>query len=236
MGVERYKLLYPRGEVTPGHFEADRFFDERPTDSNIPQSQQMAAYNRARAKLASARYIGDKVPVIFKFYRQLAEKCPGARYVFIYRDPFEVAASWDKRAGKKRPGWPSHNDHIRSAHVWNQSLRRTLAAARTGMEITTVSYHALIEWGWLSTETSMRELLSRLELELSDDVRQALAAEWRRCRHLRAARTGLGAKKTIEVQRLLDVGLARRFFEYFGTPEGEPSAIEGLLKQAEVRS
>ena len=61
---------------------------------------------------------------------------PEARFVYIVRNPYAVAASWKRRAENEADAaWPVENDDRAAVPVWNESLRCALdALAKVGAE------------------------------------------------------------------------------------------------------
>lgn len=134
VGLERYKRIFGRAhDVKPDMFTAERFFDFRDGDTDFAPGTPRGVdaggfYERARAKFATARFVGDKYPQFFRFYDKLFRAFPRARVVFIARDPLRVAQSWQRRS-EDNTSWPEKNDALRSVGYWNDALAYTLAYA-----------------------------------------------------------------------------------------------------------
>jgi hypothetical protein len=131
MSIERYNRLSRPGEfsLTLAHFERDRFLDVHETDTHYTDLSKMNAplLDRIPSEWDSARYIGDKKPQYYLVYDQLFKAFPGARIVFIYREPVAVASSYEKRfrSGKN---WRPKADHRFAVDDWNESIALTLSA------------------------------------------------------------------------------------------------------------
>jgi hypothetical protein len=134
LGVERYKWLYLRNEVPigPELFAPGRFFDFDDGATNItPAAGEVwaAHYERMRARWDSARYVGDKMVTIRA--QRIWQTLPEARFVFIVRDPQEVAASWHARAGNAQDtAWGEDRDARRAVIAWNKAVHRIRRAVR----------------------------------------------------------------------------------------------------------
>lgn len=134
LGVERYKRLYIRNDVaiTEDLFAHDRFFDFSDEATNLtPEIGQHWAvhYEQMRERWDSATYVGDKLVTIRA--QRIWETIPDARFVFIVRDPQQVAASWHARASDPRDtAWGEARDARRAVGRWNQAVRRVRRAVR----------------------------------------------------------------------------------------------------------
>lgn len=129
MGVERYKHLMMSSDGFPSNvqalYEKDRFFEYRPTDTNIliDTKEYAAIYDAARAKFDDAVYVGDKTPGLYKKLPELRANFPGCQVIYILRKPETVAFSWQNRANKGRANWPAANGYEACIKEWNRSLR-----------------------------------------------------------------------------------------------------------------
>lgn len=134
IGIERYKYIYNQpdraDEIGEGLFETGRFTDFRPTDSNIGLKHYRTVDDLARHS-GAATVVGDKLPRIYAHYDKMTAAFPGARFIYMLRDPVRVASSWQVRADKERDSWPSVNDSARAVDEWNKANELTLAFARS---------------------------------------------------------------------------------------------------------
>ncbi|MCW5733904.1 MAG: sulfotransferase [Enhydrobacter sp.] len=130
IGLERYKgVVGHTRQITPAMLEAKSFFDFQPNQTNFAPAVNAEAakfYERAKAKFDTAKFVGDKYPQFFRFYRAVFSNFPDAKFVFIVRDPLYVAQSWQRRADDATE-WPAKNDARRAIDYWNDSLAYTLA-------------------------------------------------------------------------------------------------------------
>lgn len=136
LGVERFLrllLLYVRDDPdvlrdrVRALFDRDRLLgDQLPDDSKpFPPAERESAM----AKWDHATYVGDKWPQLYKYIGTLASACPEARFVYVFRNPYSVAASWQRRADNdKDTGWPAENGYRAAVVAWNQSLGLALDA------------------------------------------------------------------------------------------------------------
>ncbi len=151
IGNERYYRVIERGELTPAHFEMDRFLSIEPGDTHDEPPGMDEGPNPhwvgvdPGGKVEAARMIGDKYPPIFRAYPMLAERFADAHIVYVLRNPVSVAESYQGRADDVADRWPF--DHRRAVDDWNRSVRATAEALADGMRITVVAYETMMAGG-----------------------------------------------------------------------------------------
>lgn len=135
MGRERYADVLDRGELSPKHFERDRFlFGFRLDDSHHLVHQPY--YAAAAEYFEQARWVGDKLPNLFEHYDTIFAAFPNARIINMLRDPLSVAQSFQKRADATKKlqnqgepiehRWPVDRGWQAGVEEWNQSIREVL--------------------------------------------------------------------------------------------------------------
>lgn len=175
LGMERFKSLWTAQEaahLTPALFEEGRFFDfssHRFTNLTPDQPKWAAYYEQAQSKYGQARYVGDKVtrPAIIPVLRQ---NFPDARFLFIARDVFEVAHSWERRATRNDTAWGA--DHNAQAYVkeWNAALRTMLDEhQRNPRKVTLVDYGRFFAGEDLEP---LRDVVRALRLPMEPKIRK----------------------------------------------------------------
>ncbi len=133
IGMERYKYLVREmrhtGDVTllgPEHFEQERFFDFRPTDTNQIPPKFARHYETSLTRYTKGHlvYSGDKLlPPDAAVLCAIAERFPRSRFVFIHRDPYRVAVSFQARADDPDDeGWSDSNGLELGCRHWNESF------------------------------------------------------------------------------------------------------------------
>jgi len=132
MGMERYGHLVNKDDfkLTPKHFEPERFLKIEPDDTFYNDFKKFHEWDERiekKLKEKSYTYIGDKRPEFYLVYDELFETFPNAKVVFIFRNLYEVASSWNKRA-EEGQNWPAHKNFQKAVYAWNDSLRKTLEA------------------------------------------------------------------------------------------------------------
>jgi hypothetical protein len=126
IGFERFAKVHRRRELTPKHFQPERFWDVRPDDTHYDALTGFRAFHAQ--KIGEAKVVGDKNPHLSNRYKALFRAFPDARVVYILREPFSVAESFERRAGDPGDGWSEKRDYMAAIEEWNESLKRTAGA------------------------------------------------------------------------------------------------------------
>jgi len=166
VGMERFKHV--KGKLTPELFLEERFFDMRPEDTNV---QYPKVYEAARSKFESSNllYVGDKVPMYYRRFHELSRNFPGAKLIFLYRDVYDVASSFNVRANNENDSWPETNDYEVAVEIWNDSLSKALKFIRRNenQNIFVLKYEAF----FCGDLRYLDALYAFLNLEVTDNVR-----------------------------------------------------------------
>lgn len=126
IGFERFAKVTRRRELAPEHFEPERFLDVQAEDTHYDALTGFRAFH-AR-KIGQARVVGDKLPHLSDRYRAAFRAFPDAKVVYIMREPFSVAESFERRAGDPLDGWAAERGYMAAIEEWNESLKRTAGA------------------------------------------------------------------------------------------------------------
>ncbi len=140
----------------------------RPEDTNV---QYPKVYEAAKPKFKSSKlqYVGDKVPMYFRRFQELNRSFPDAKLIFLYRDVFDVASSFNVRAQNANDTWPLQNDYKVAVEIWNESLEKALKFIRRTetQNIFILKYEAF----FCGDLRYLDALYDFLELEVTDNVR-----------------------------------------------------------------
>jgi hypothetical protein len=101
---------------------------------------------------------------MYDVYDELFHTFQHATVVFIYRDIYDVASSWNKRV-EEGEVWPAHMDFREAVHAWNQSMKCTLKAIDRGLNVIPVSYE-----GIFLEEKPIEPLLKKLALNIDSHI------------------------------------------------------------------
>lgn len=126
--MERFKKIMNKRNVdqfTPVLFDETTFFDFSDGHTNLlPESSKGMEryYTDMQVKYNSLAYIGDKVPGSFRVSGEIHQKFPNAKCVFIIRNIFETACSWQARAERTGDSWPEGRTATHAVKPWNACL------------------------------------------------------------------------------------------------------------------
>jgi len=179
MGRERYGWrLRDRTEFTPALFEKDRFcLEYQPDDSH--HLQHHPYYTEAYAYFDEARWVGDKIPALFRNYDLLFSRFKGARVIYMARELHGVAESYQGRANQTlqrvrqnesvERAWPPDRGWEEAVTDWNTSVHNTVE--RLGTE----AIH-ILDYDRLYRDGDTLEALYRfLELPVEEPTRRVWA-------------------------------------------------------------
>jgi hypothetical protein len=138
IGMERFKNYIKPDSIQKFQsslFERDRFFDFRHGDTNrVPNNSNPTLekfYNRIQEKWdlpGQKLYVGDKIPFLYRFYNHMESGFAQAKIIFMLRNVFEVARSFQNRYNDPDDAWRlDYRDGVRN---WNHSLEQTEEALR----------------------------------------------------------------------------------------------------------
>ncbi len=126
LGLERWNTPLLAGRLGPQHFAEERFFDIRRGETWYDNLDTFKDYYAGlRAKYATARWRGDKVPRAYESFAQLATAFETPRFVFVVRNVVSVARSWEARRARG-VHWPADWDAREAVRHWNRSLHTVL--------------------------------------------------------------------------------------------------------------
>lgn len=172
LGMERFNHLCTENnfQLTRNHFKLDRFLDVRAEDTFYDDFNVMHDFDtQIEEKYPECDYIGFKQPNLYFVYKQIFECFPTATIFFIYRDPVDVAASFQVRANNKTL-WPADRDYKAAIDEWNISAKLTLKAAQDYPQLHIVSYD-----GIFNSEQNLSPLFNLLNLEMTQLVYDRIA-------------------------------------------------------------
>lgn len=171
LGMERYnKLFAPKNfSITPALFEKERFLNIQPGDTFYTDFERFRLHSNAEKKWDQATYVGVKNPRMSAVYALTKEALGEFKLIYIYRNIFDVAESWNRRLIEK-PRWPRHRDYKKAVRFWNNSLRKIRKLIREGQDIACIKYEDLF-----FSEKSLQPLFDWLELKLDKNVEELLS-------------------------------------------------------------
>lgn len=202
LGIERYGLRQFPGDfsLTPELFTADRFCDLRPGDTFYDALEfSTKAYGGTKEKFATAQWVGDKIPLLYQTLPKLFDRFDDrTRVVFIFRNVFDVVASYKARQVDPKDAWTKGT----SAAItdWSASIRAYLTSDHQD-RIIPIIYEDLF------TDPRVgAALIDRLGLEHDADSRQALAHRFKRSDKLES-----GRKRDLSMDDVTEISMRASF-------------------------
>lgn len=165
IGLERYiGKISPKFLLTPEHFSKERFFSYKEGDthfSNIEDGEFGPFYKGLESNYSECMYLGDKIPILYTRYEELFKSFENAYVLFIFRNVFDVAQSYENRFNKASDTWKK--DFKVAVKDWNISLGRTFQELQKGRNIFCIEYEELFFENY-----TLDSILNWLEIDSSD--------------------------------------------------------------------
>jgi hypothetical protein len=184
IGLERYMQRAVAGEfeLQPDLFERERFFRVEPGDTFYDTLAQFGGfYDRLEPRYDDCSVYGDKIPRLYRHYGPLNERFNRPAILFILRNVFDVAASYNRRA-RERNNWGPNRDYRVAVADWNESIQQTLTHFDSS-DILVVENETLFR-----EDTPLAPLFAHLGLDLCQAVRQRHAEQRGQAEELQASR------------------------------------------------
>lgn len=145
IGVERYgNRFFDKGFLSKNHFEKTRFFDNQPGDTFYPDLANFNNYYiEAEKRFDEAAIVGDKIPLLFNYYNRLHESFPKATVLMIFRNIFDVAASYSHRASDESDATWNDDKGVASAISDWASAIKAYRNWKDRMRIIVIDYEKL---------------------------------------------------------------------------------------------
>jgi hypothetical protein len=194
MGRERYAWRFKtETEFAPALFKKRRFcLEYSPEDSHHTLLQPY--YAELYARFDQCLYVGDKLPNLYRRYRYVLETFPNCHIIYMARNVFDVAASFDRRARQSArklesdptadPArlWPVDRDWRRAVEEWNESVVQTSAVSES-TKLLVVDYDRLY-----ADQALLEKLLAFLGLDPVPELMDAWSAGGEQKRRIEATR------------------------------------------------
>lgn len=152
VGVERYiGLLQPGYALSKDLFDEERFFNLQPKDThfkNLTEGRAGKYYEELKNRYRQCQLFGDKIPPLYNYYKETQDAFGDVKILFIFRNIFDVAQSFNERA-KGGINWLASKDYTAAVSHWNKSLMETLNYIKAGGNVLCLEYEKLF-WGGLN--------------------------------------------------------------------------------------
>ena len=163
LGVERFGTKFSSREfLTPELFETERFFDAQSVDTFYSDLEAFNLYYKTvREHYEEALYVGDKIPTLYKYLDRLRANFPNCMIIVIFRNVFDVAASYNPRHQNENDD--SELTARDAVSDWNASLQAWLSYQN---DFFLVDYEKLF-----IEHRGIEKLFGYLRLDVSDSTR-----------------------------------------------------------------
>jgi len=131
--IERFKYLINKNKIhlfTPDLFAQDALLDfsSNYTNCTPDHSNRFADfYKDLGDKYSNLKYVGDKIANDPGQIPRIHDTFPNAKIIYIVRDIFEVAHSWQTRADREGDNWPAHKTAECAVTPWNEFNAQVLS-------------------------------------------------------------------------------------------------------------
>ncbi|MBN2648945.1 MAG: sulfotransferase [Prolixibacteraceae bacterium] len=210
LGMERYNKLCHKMtySLTKEHFEKERFFNIEKGDTFYNDFDQMHKYDSdIYHKFDNCKYIGLKYPKIHTILDEIKTTFNDIKIIFIYRNIFDVANSWNQRAiiGKN---WSKERDYKKAVITWNRSMRVIRRAINNGYPIICMNYDDVFY-----SDKSLKPLYDLLDIENDE---KTISNMRERAQIIKTNKKMILNKEEIEyVEENADVGIYEIFNQKF---------------------
>lgn len=226
MGRERYAELY----LTARTFSKELFGKERfcrildPADSHHRSLEPY--YAELHDRYDNCLYRGDKIPELACNYGLLLERFERPKIIFMLRNIFDVADSFNLRVKKaiasgRKDGWPWDRGSASAVTEWSRALKQTLRVQER-IQLHVVVYERLFE-----DQCELRRLYRFLGLTVPDKVLAAHRDLMAEHRELDAARKiSLTSSEKLDIMERAAFGAYRKVLELAKLQDGAGAALE----------
>ncbi len=135
IGLERYIHQVDKSyNLKPDLYDKDRFFKHHKSDNHFPDLDSNGKagnfYRDAMSHWEDAQYKGDKLPKLYLHLEQHFNLFPQSKLIFIFRNIFDVAASFENRLANKQNNWK--RGFRKAVEEWNTSLNAIMPYLKDG--------------------------------------------------------------------------------------------------------
>ena len=174
LGVERFGMrLMTEESIRPEHFEKTRFFQLEDGDTFYDDLDRFQSYySIARERFSDADIVGDKIPFLYYKLAHIGRQFPGAKVVFIFRNIFDVAASYQRRAENSDDHYWRRNQGVECAvKDWHDAIE-AFTHSPFSLDIYPVSYEDLF-----MSEVGLEALMTFLNIKNRTPIRECYKFE-----------------------------------------------------------
>lgn len=193
--------------LTRDLFQRDRFFaPEYSVDVGYDINTHIDTKDYvplAKQRFASARYVGDKIPYLYLHLNDFARRFQGATVVFMVRDVFDVAASYNRRQNNHEDAAWTGGGVTEAIRDWNDALT-ALTNVPAGIRVIPVHYQRFFDEGVASP------LCNSLDGVRPEWICQALGRDLRTTRQIASQPRDLTPRQINEIMETANLKAYRR--------------------------
>jgi hypothetical protein len=169
LGMERFSGQMVNHELSPELYREERFYNIMHGDTSVGDSHlYLPAPEMRHSVYKQIVYIGDKLPYLYLFLDTLAEKFSGAKVVFINRNIFDLATSYNARAEDSNDlSWNRDMRSEKAIRHWTDALTK-LQSIPSGVDLACVNYESIFY-----QNSNIKPIFDFLGLDFSSEVVQA---------------------------------------------------------------
>jgi hypothetical protein len=216
IGLERYLKLSINKKMTADLWKRERLLDVRPDDTQVQPGHP--GWNNAYETLKYAydnyddlAYVGDKLPRSANSYGCFRDSVPDMKILYMLRNPFDVAASYNKRArNEKDKGWRPQTDYRTAVAHWNLDVTETVKYLED------LQFHVIRYETVFFDRNEFQGVYDFLGLELTDEILDIWQNSRRKSRDMEGQRSALTDEEKVYVCAHSDFGAYRTLLKYGG--------------------
>ncbi len=209
LGMERYGKLENKDTfcLTEEHFTPSRFLTLKKGDT-FRKELKLNPIVIDKLEKQGYEYIGDKKPGFFLVYEELFNVFSDATVIFIYRNVYDVAESWNKRAIEGN-NWPVQKNYKKAVFSWNNSLITTIDQIKKGRNIICVNYEDIF-----LKKINLLSLYRKLGLEIDESTKKKLNSLLNKSDDIEKKRTKLNEEEYEFVEKHARFRLLKEIAKY----------------------
>ena len=232
IGLERYLRRAVNGQISAELFTPKRFADVQPDDTQVQPNHPswengQATIQHAVDNYATLDYIGDKLPRLANSYQNLVDEIPDCKILYLLRNPFDVAASYNKRArsqSRNNKQWRAATDYRLAIEHWNFDVQQT------ARYFDKLDFHIVCYETMYASIQNFQEVYDFIGLELTDHIKGVWKAAHERGKKLEAQRAALTDAEKVHICLKADFATYRDLMDKAGLSDFE--APEELPEEA----
>jgi len=171
LGIERFNKLMRKASfnLSKSHFIKERYLTIQDGDTFYDDFNKFKFHHQIPGKWDHAIFVGVKFPSLDKVFDQMKSAFGNFKYLYIYRNIYDVAESWNRKS-EIGGNWSKEKNYVKAVERWNLSLSNTLKQLKNGADIICIHYDDLF-----FSDKSIQPIFERLGLPIDENVLKALA-------------------------------------------------------------